>query len=543
MIQNAQQTIEMSILEARMNEALEHQRGIQRARDYYHGKQLVFLTARMREYLSLPSANPKARALIDTYINGVRGVLPPNSGNGAASSIDFHLNIIQTIVLAVLDELSVLSFDTSETASESGEKDQVSWARKVWEFNKMQMRQHTVHEGALRDHESFIMVDYDDDQKMPRLTYHEYYVDQAAGGNGCGVVLVYENDDPSGRLLCAIKEWLETEQRDGKPYSYKRRNVYYSDRVEKFYRDPEWEHYQPDGAAWPTPWLAKDGSALGIPVISFRNFGGAPEAWEALGPQDAINKVFLDVLAEADGAFRMFFVTGSYGTTDGRPAAEDGSNLVSVSPMSLIGIPGVDTGVTTVDGGDPTNLIDALKNIILIVAQITATPVSYFSISKQIAGVDTLKGQDKPLSKKVEKRKDIFGQSWEDVIRMARRVANAFGNAGLDEAVTIETIWKQVFDLETIQLMRDVLGLPEETLWRMYGLSEEQIQAAKETDEYKAKMVDRNAVFWTTWATLEGGSISFAQYAKANGWDDKMIADFVKEMEQNALTKKTSAKL
>ena len=544
MIQDPETTIQISMLEARIQANIDHQRNIQRAKDYYNGKQTVFLTNRMREYLNLPNRSRDTKAAVQSYLGA-------NNINRNTVVDDFHLNIVQTIVMAVLDELSVNGFDTSEKAKTDGTKEQSAWARRVWDANKMSTRQHEVHLGALRDHESFVMVDYDhddmDDDEMdkdiPRLTYHEYYIDQDAGGDGDGVLLVRENDNPDGEVICAVKEW--TCKEDGK--TMRRRNVYYDDRVEKYYRDPDWKPYFDEEApdVWPIPWIDAKGKPLGVPVISFRNFGGVPEAWEALNVQDAINKVMLDVLAEADGAFRMFFMSGTYGTSDGQPPKSDGSNAISVSPMSIIGMGNnPDAKVIPVEGGDPTKLMASLKDIILIAAQITGTPVSYFVTTKQIAGADTLKGQDKPLTKKVEKRKDIFGQSWADVMTMARRVANTFGGAGLDESISFYTNWKMVFDLETIAMMRTTLGLPYETLWRIYGMSEEQIQATKETDEYKAGRVLLDKVFWDGWAVqFEKGSSTFAQYASANGWSDEQIAAFEAAQTAQAKANKTAVGL
>lgn len=455
----ASNVVQISYMEGVKETDLGEQREILRARQYYRGEQIVFLTDRMREYLNL----------------------------GDKKSLDdFHLNIIQTIVVAVLDELSINSFDTSEEADEEGLKVQTKWAKEVWDRNRMALRQHNVHEAALRDSCSYVLVDFDDKAKMPRLTWHEHFVDVQAGGNGYGFWMIYNNDDDTQMPKAAVFQWIETETRNGKPFTFTRRNVYYPDRIEKFKMDPDWMHYDDGKGVWPTPWATVDGKPIGLPVFAFENFGGEPEAKEALPLQDAVNKVMIDVLAEADGAFKIFFGSGMSGTTDGDELKVDGSNQLKIGPMTLITSEDATAHLQGIEGGNPTSLLGALKDIILIAGQITGTPTSYFSITKQIAGVDTLKGQDKPLTKKVEKRKDIFGQSWEDVMTMARRVNNVFNpSAALDESVKFYAQWKQVFDLETITMMRNVLQIPRETLWRYYGQTEEQIAAIKKTDDYR----------------------------------------------------------
>lgn len=467
--------VELTILEARDEADKARQQFISHARNYYNGDQIVFLTDRMREYLNL-------------------------SGKQANIVDDFNLNIIRTVVVAVLDELSVNGFDTSEIADDKGVKQLASWARSVWDANRMNTEQHTVHEAALRDSVSYLLVDFDKATNLPRWTFHEEFIDVDVDENasGVGIWLRYPDGDSSQLALSAVKEWTQESTRNGMPYTFRRRNVYYADRIEKFYRDPDWRSYSETvtdeegnviekGSV--IPWVNGTGEPLGIPVICFRNFGGMPEAKDALGPQDAVNKLFLDVLAEADAAFRSYFLTGAHATTDGQPLADDGANQITIAPMTVLSTTNPDARWTLIEGGDPMKLMQTLKDTILIVAQVTGTPVSYFITTGAIAAADTLKGQDKPLTKKVEKRKDIFGQSWVDVIDMSRKVANVFGNAGLDESIQFYTIWKQVFDLDTIKMMREVLGLPKETLWRLYGLSEEQIQAAKLTDEYRANQI------------------------------------------------------
>lgn len=456
----ANTSIQISYMDGIKETDLDEQRDILRARRYYAGRQIVFLTDRMREYLNL---NDKRFTGLD----------------------DFHLNIIQTIVIAVLDELSINSFDTSEKGDAEGVKEQTQWAKEVWDLNRMALKQHNVHEAALRDSCSYVLVDFDDVAKQPRLTWHERFIDVQAGGNGYGFWMIYKNGDETQKPTAAIKEWVQTETKDDKPYSFRRRNIYYPNRIEKFKMDPDWQQYDDGSGNWPTPWVTIEGEPIGLPVFPFENFGGDPEAKEALPLQDAINKMMLDVMGEADGAFKIFFGTGMTGTTDGNDLKSDGSNQLNISPMSLITSESTEARLEGIEGGDPTKLMNTLKEIIMLAGQITGTPTSYFSVTKQIAGVDTLKGQDKPLTKKVEKRKDIFGQSWEDVITMARRVANVFGNAQLDEKVKFYAQWKQVFDLDTITMMRNILGVPRETLWRLYGMTEEQISAMKKTDDYR----------------------------------------------------------
>jgi hypothetical protein len=493
--------VELSRLEALTEEEIKVQKAIQRAREYYMGEQITFLTERMKEYLNL---------------------------SAAAEIQDFHLNLIQTVVMAVLDELTVMGFDTSETVQKGQVKKQSQWAREVWDENGMAIMQYNILEAALRDSESFVIVDFDTVTKKPVFSWHEKYIDIKAGGNGVGVWFVHDEGDYTQKPLYAVKEWTETAIRNKMPYTYRRRNVYYPDRVEKFFKDPDWKRYTTKNAEgrenpWPTPWVDNNGAPLGIPVFCFRNFGNVPEAKEAMRPQDAINKLCLDVLAEADAAFKIYFLSGAHATTDGQPLQTDGSNRLAIAPMTILSTSKIDAKMSAISGGDPTALMNTLKDFILICAQITATPVSYFIVTKQIAGADTLKGQDKPLTKKVEKRKTIFGQTFEEMMGFARHLSVIFGASGLDEDVKFYTIWKQVFDLETIKMMKEVLGIPQEVLWRLYGLSEEQISDAKESEEYR---MTQKAIFWKIVTEAAKTPFPIESVLRDLGWTNEQLETF-----------------
>ena len=67
---------------------------------------------------------------------------------------------------------------------------------------------------------------------------------------------------------------------------------------------------------------------------------------------------------------------------------------------------------------------------------------------------------------------------------MPRRLANVFGNAGLDEDVKFSTLWSHSESLDELKQKKD-LGVPQETIWAEMGYSPDQIAGMKETREYK----------------------------------------------------------
>lgn len=279
MVINMVDPIELNYMEYLVNQMLEDAKNVQLCRDYYDGNQTVFLTDRMEEFLQLHE-----------------------------SSVTFRLNICRTVVNALLDELSMTGFDTTE---EGKNKPQAEWATDVYSVNNLDELQSKIHEAILRDRETFVIVDWDEEKRMPYLVHNELYVSTEAGGNGYGCWMVYSEEKPD-EPTAAVKEWVETIMQDGRNQrTRRRRTVYYADRIERFYYDGGWKQYMDDGQPFPIPYVMGDGSPIGIPVIHFRNPDEQSEIWEVIPQQDAINKMALDVLGTADVAgFPSLFVSG-----------------------------------------------------------------------------------------------------------------------------------------------------------------------------------------------------------------------------------------
>lgn len=464
-------TVDMLYVEALIASIKEDDAVVALARNYHNGIQKTYMTDRVKEFLD---------------IHG--------------DSRPFCLNICRTITLAVKDELSVSGFNTSETADESGIKAQAQWAWDLWTKSHLDTVQSEIHESALSDRETFIIVEYDYNSKRSRFIHNYRYtsLDNDDSG-GQGVWMIYENDDVNQPPVCAVKQWVQTTYDvSGAPTVMTRRTIYYPDRIEKWIGNMgSWEHYieptKPDDETppepWPIPWRRPDSTPRGIPVIHFRNVGMMPEAWDAIPIQDAVNKTLVDILASDDlTAFQMLVALGWYPTTDGEPPKADGSNLLKVGPGQFIGTRDPNGKIQVVIGSDPTPLVSALQDLIVMAAQVTGTPTSRFTTTKLIAAAETLKTQDSQLKKKAQDRRVLFGDSWEACMDMARKIENDFGTGpDLDETITFTTIWTNNQTLEDLQAKKQ-LGIPEETLWAEAGYSTEQIVKMKATPEYQATM-------------------------------------------------------
>ena len=476
-------SIDALVLEAQAQERLDEQAEILLARSYYEGNQPVFLDARRKEFLALNSSNP------------------------------FCLNICRGVVDAVLDELEVIGFS-------AGDNDALRlWAENTWRKNEMDAGQKDLHMMSLRDREAFVIVDWHPDG-YPRFTMLPAYTSTEAtdshehNGDGLGCWVIYPDDDYKQPAEAVVKEWLEELENSGLVEQYRRRRtVYYSDRVEKFVYDGGWQHYQATDAQgnpepWPLPWVDAQGKPLGIPVVHFYNSGLRAEHWDAIPLQDATNKLFADVLAMADAsAFRVLFARGFIPTTDGMAENSDGSNRVTIKPGSVLYSTSSDAGFEAIDGQDPTAMVNALSDIITKSASITNTPLSRYIATGQVSGEQTLKGQEKPLEKKAKTRRALFGNDWKRVMSIARKLANTFGAARLDETQDITPIWETALSLDEL-VKKKALGVTQRKIYEEMGYT---------ADEIEKMLNDPENVVKVSAANMAGQSFATPKAMMTNG--------------------------
>ncbi len=458
---------ELAFAAFQAQDELFRQRAIVKARKYHAGIQGTFLTDRLRQFLNL-----------------------------GANSPEFRLNVTRQVVTAVTERLLVGGFAAPGAEIEAEGKrtnPQTSWAWELWQANRMDAKQDEVHEGALRDGEYFVIVDWDAKNKRPRFTPHARYCDAEVGGDGEGCRTFYENDDPNQPVKYAIKRWTEnlsevagsSELGSGK--ARQRMTLFFSDRIEKYALDgSRWTQVKdaPEEAS-PIEWRGADMQPLGIPVIHFKNKALQCEAWDAIPLQDAINKSLIDLLGAADlTAFRILFTLGWIATTDGKEPKDDGSNLLHIAPGQLIGTTKSknEAGVDVVEPANLGGLIELTQSLILWLAGVTDTPPSRFQMTRQVAAEGTLKQQMEPLLAKTRYRQALMGNGWEDCMAMARRIWNRYAGSDktLDEQPQFITQWastgtRDIADRVAEMTAKKETGIPDEQLWREWGYTEEEI--------------------------------------------------------------------
>lgn len=439
----------MSLLDAYSEVELRRQKDIVMLRRYFDGDQNVELTNRLKEYLG------------PTYAE--RG--------------DFRFNLVESIVGAILERLRVRSVDCDDVA-------QAEWFQILWEQAGFDSLQEDLYESILLEGEHFVMVEWLDG-KLDFTLQERYTSLEVDGGTGTGCYMVYPHGDYNKDPLCCVKQWSEFRL----DHFVERRNVYYPSYVNKYERDKTAEWALIDVVEYAT----RGDEPIGIPVVHFTNRRLRSEVWNALPMQDLVNKSIVDLATTSDQtAFRIFYALGFIPTSDGEPPASDQSNWLEVEPGQIIGTNKADAKFGAIDPSDLDSSLKMVHETVLWTAMVTQTPISRFITSGQVARSETLKEQEGPLLSKVLSRQTLFGNDWSDLLKLARRVYNAYnsGEEALDEEVEPKILWQdpelrnEITRTEGLILKRE-LAVPFEQLWIEAGYTREQIERFLQAEEYE----------------------------------------------------------
>lgn len=414
-------------------------------REYYDGDQDTQLTDRQRAFLELKAGQ------------------------------EFNLNLCPIVVDSLAERLVVTGFDAGDQGEQLWE-----W----WAENRMDAESGITHTAAVRDGDAYVLVEYDNEEKRPSFTF------EMACADGEGVKVHYDRENRK-KILFASKRW-RTEQGPDKG-KLRRLNLYFEDHIEKYYshsdeKESNWLPYLKDegaeekeGVEGPCGWQwwtengREGGKPLGVPVVHFKNRDqgydrGQSELKDVLPLQNAANKSVIDLVAAADtSGFRVYKLIGDAGTS------------LELYPGAVVVIPNPEADFGAIPGEDLKSMIEVKDSFAIDVARVTRTPLSNFQISGQMPAEGAEKQREAGLVSKVEDRQVTFGNAWEDVMKIARRLHNVFGTGEkLDEDERIETQWKDAQTrnerehLEALKLKAE-LGVPTKQLWREMGYNEEQI--------------------------------------------------------------------
>lgn len=476
--------VQLSFLEYLAEEEAAKQQNYTQYREYYDGDHDTQLSPRMRQYLQIKNSQ------------------------------EFNANYCPIVVDAVAERLIVTGFD-------AGEQGEIFW--EWWNANRMDGQQRIVHTGAGRDGDTYAIVSWSEDENRPVIT-PELAFDGHEG------VKVHYSHEQRDKIEFATKKWrVEI----GKEAGYVRRlNVYHPNRIEKYISygnlhegnwRPHIEEGEDDYIQWWTDNGLESGNPLGVAVKHFKandrgyNYGKS-DLHDIIPIQNALNKSVIDLLAAADTtAFRMYVMIG-----------DDPRNLTFAPGMVVYSLkpPGGPEGASfnAISGEDLAPLIAIKDTFVTEIARISRTPLSYFQASGQVSAEGTLKQQESGLVSKVQDRQVGYGNTWEDIIKLARRLNNVFGTGPkLDEAEPVSTMWadaelrNELDHVNAIGVKVEKLKIPLETAWQEAGYNPDEIVAMMETAEYKALLAASLAT------GFEAGQLPIVSRWRLMGHTDKEI--------------------
>jgi hypothetical protein len=455
--------IHMQALVDRQDEAAAHVRSY---RKYYDGDHPVFLTRRQQEYLG--------PLLTD-------------------ADLPFNHNLVKVIIDRLRERLNVVGFTVNgESAAKEDSEDAgpaATLAGLLWQWwkeNAMSRQQIRLHRRTLRDAKGYVMVDYDQEAQRPRFNLHE--VDDGA----VGIVFHRDPSDPN-KVLFATRYFYDFDPLTPGKTGIERKTVYLPGEIRKYRRAQtgSWQPIMDDGdAAWPLPWRDRMGTPLGVPVVEFQNPGGS-EVHNIAGLQNALNKAWLDLLGAQDAAgFPILVANYKDALVDiGEESDGDleGSDELRIAPGRMLEIFGGE--IKRIEASNLGSMIEVLWTLVSAMGGVSSTP-QYFL--KPILGIDfssgeALKQMESALVAKAVERQQEFGESWAEVMRLAIRVADAFGPS-LALPLGTPSIGVQWADPNTrmeeteakVATAHKALNVPDEAVWAKAGYSPEQIAHFRE---------------------------------------------------------------
>jgi len=379
------------------------------------------------------------------------------------------------IVCDALDErLDVDGFRMSSDAGDAADDD--AW--RIWQANGLDAQSQMAHHEALVKGYSYALVWANpDDDETPLITIED------------AREMVVALERGTRKRLAALKRWQDD---DDAKTTYA--TLYLPDRIEKWvsakgqtaasgWNGPKgYAPRQVEGEAWPLP------NPLGVvPVVPFVNRPnlrgkGESELKEIVPIQNAVNKLTLDMLVAAEfAAYRQRWVTGM-----DIPIDPDTNKPVepfkSATDRLFVG-EDKDTRFGSFEVTDLANYTNAIDKLIGHIASITRTPSHYFMAGATgYPSGETLKAAETGLVRKALRRQRYFGESWEDVIRLAFMVLED----PRGEVTDSETMWRNpesrndaVLADSAVKLGSAPIELPQEMLWEIIGLTPKQIERAK----------------------------------------------------------------
>lgn len=375
----------------------------------------------------------------------------------------FSDNFTELVVDSVEERLNVEGFRIADAAG-----DQDAW--RIWQENNLDAESQIAHTEALVKSCSYALV-WGNSERADITIEDPLQVVVAHAANN------------RRNKTAAIKRWIDD---SGLLFA----TLYLPDRIEKYQSDKavdpltftaehtqiNWKERRIPNESWPLR------NPLGeVPMVPFINKprldgSGESEIHSVIPIQDAVNKLVADLLIAAEyGAFRQRWATGIEIPRDpdtNAPIEPFKSAMDRLWAVEHEGAQFGEFGQT-----DLAPYVQSIEMLIQHVASITRTPPHYFLASMgNFPSGEALKSAETGLVSKSRRKMRHFGESWEQVMRLAFRVLDDPRGKVIDS----ETIWRNPESRSDAELTDSLvklqsLGVPWKQLMEDRGYTPQQI--------------------------------------------------------------------
>lgn len=407
-------------------------------RNYYEGEHRLKLTTEMKKMMQISDDR------LDRYND----------------------NYCEMVVNTMADRLTVDRIQaTSETPpTDAKVKDPAQqWVDDLMYANRFDSLQIDVREAALRDGETFVLSEYDEEEQRIEL-YHEL-----AWDGSCGVIVVMDSKYQS--IVAAAKVWYEGDET--------RVNLYYQNSIEKYTAgDAEGGGTQLAFIEGAEDEAKKGTKDAGVPIVRFsRKKKPTSELKNVIPLQDSLNRTLVSMVMSAElTAFSVMFAKGWKPPQAITPGMiyhamltnADGTTVVPQSEDEAKAIVAMINAFSLerIDGGSLDQLIKQAEWLIGQIENVSSTP----NLGGGQSG-EYLKQLDVRMQGKIESAQVMFGNSWEDVIEMANLQQKLFGFHHPPVIDKVATEWKSA----EIRNDADILALFEKLI--KYGFTRAALMA------------------------------------------------------------------
>lgn len=343
---------------------------------------------------------------------------------------------------------------------------------RIWRENGMRADSGLVHYGALSQRRAFVLVEKGDNGR-PVLTHEtprQVVVEHEQGNHRrLAAGLKLWRDDWTGHTRATL--WTPE-----RIYGFvtKRENPVFSPRVAEL---REWEPF-----ALPNTRESEVLNALKlVPLVPFinrrnRRASGFAEHEDVISVQNRITLSLINLIAAMKyGAFRQRWAAGLEVDEDPLTGKKIQPFTLDIKKLWTTEDPEVKFGEFSAT--DLMPYVRAVEAAVQDLAAISRTPPHYLIGAVVNVSGDALKAAETGLVAKVKDRQASFGESWENVMRLAFRV---LGETEKADAYDLSTIWRDpesrtVSELADAAVKKQAAGVPWRQRMEDMGYTPQQI--------------------------------------------------------------------